>query len=92
MITPTPGRVVWYRTAGQEQALAATVAGVLAEDRVNLTVHDFDGRTFAKQNVKLWQGDGEPPAMPYAEWMPYQKAQAEKDEGIVGKVKKALTK
>lgn len=85
MIKPTPGRVVWYYPTSDEPGptvpgpLAATVAGVIDDETVNLTVHTFEGDVYARQKVQLCQGDTRP-ELPYAEWMPYQLGQAAKVE------------
>lgn len=88
MISPTVGRVVWFHPhvdAGRDpngQPLAAIVAKVIDDRKVNLTVSNADGSTFGAQHVTLLQ-DGDvltDPTEPYAEWMPFQKGQAAKTE------------
>jgi len=91
MITPTPGRIVWFypdvndgRAKGPTGPvpLAAIVAAVIHDRCVNLTVSKADGTTFGAQNIVLLQ-DGFTLADPdraYAEWMPFQKGQAAKYE------------
>lgn len=94
IITPTPGRVVWYWPSQQEidaksfaygdqtQPLAATVAYVHGDRLVNLVVADQNGRQFPRTSVQLIQdGEDRPHTSegPFAEWMPYQLAAAKKD-------------
>lgn len=88
-ILPTVGRVVHYfpgstsgalgsaRPAGEEP-LAAIVAAVHSEQRVNLTVFGRDGIVHARQNVRLVQDGEELPTDSYCAWMQYQKGQAAK--------------
>lgn len=93
LITPTPGRVVWYwpsqheldaksiAVVDQSQPLAATVAYVHSDRLVNLSVVDQAGAQFRRTSVKLLQEDDATPHTsegPYATWMPYQIGQAEK--------------
>lgn len=94
MITLTVGRVVWYRPNSSDgdladhsygrkaEPLAAIVAHVFGDTRVNLLVIDSNGHTHPRSSVFLFQGDGEPPIESYAEWMPYQKGQAAKTEQL----------
>lgn len=88
MITPAPGRVVWfYKDLGQRQdqrPLAAIVTWVHNDRLVNLAVFSKDGGVVGWPDVPLLQDD-EPiakPWMPFAEWMPYQKGQAAKTEAL----------
>lgn len=86
MITPTPGRIVWFfpsLEAGRDpngQPLAAILAKVISERCVNLTVSHGDGTTYAAQNVQLLQDDDAVPETAYACWMPFQKGQAAKHD------------
>lgn len=95
LITPTIGRVVWYwpsqheidaksiTVIDQAQPLAATVAHVWDDRMVNLSVVDHAGAQFRRTSVKLLQEDDERPHTsegPFAEWMPYQKNAALKDD------------
>lgn len=93
MITPTPGRIVWYRPSeydrvqmciNDDQPMAATVAYVCSNRMVNLTVSDHAGQTHGRTSVVLMQGDGRDlaGASPYCEWMPFQKGQAAKTEQL----------
>lgn len=88
-IEPTIGRVVWYRPANDghaagphpgEQALAAIVAHVNDDGTLNLGVFNVAGVPFSAMNVPLVQDGDELPDGAYAEWMPYQRAQAKKAE------------
>lgn len=87
MITPTVGRIVWYRPSKfdhgammiqNDQPLAAIVAYVWSDHLVNLTVSDHSGMTHSRTSVALKQGDQHDlaDAGAYCEWMPYQKAVA----------------
>jgi len=59
------------------QPLDATVVCVLNERLVHLSCRDSLGRQFTREYVQLVQEDDTVPLdKPYAEWMPYQKAQA----------------
>lgn len=88
MIQPSIGRVVWYRPSPDEgmthfgwdlEHFAAMVVAVLSDGEVNLVVFDGWGRPHARTEVTLYQGEGEPPATPYAEWMPFQRGQAARE-------------
>lgn len=91
VITPTPGRVVWYHPSQDEinaaqfacsdpsQPLAATVAYVWNDRMVNLSVVDQNGNQFRRTSVALVQPGDEPKHTsegPFATWMPYQIGQA----------------
>jgi hypothetical protein len=85
VIKPTVGRVVWYWLAAgspQREPLAAIVAAVKSDSRVNLSVIDAEGNQRGEQNVELIQDDSERPSTHYCEWMPYQKGQAAKTEAL----------
>lgn len=87
MITPTVGRVVLFHPNKNENFIAthgnepvpALVAAVHSDTSINVGGFDANGSPFARQNVTLLQDDALPPedGEQYAEWMPYQKAQAE---------------
>lgn len=95
MISPTPGRIVWFtpsvdptsRPHGFEyhdikQPCAATVAYVWGDRMVNLLVLDQSGKPFAHTSVTLLQDDDRKPEQGrFASWMPYQVGQAKKHEG-----------
>lgn len=82
VITPTPGRIVWYWPSVNDgvpslpgQPLAAIVASVHTDRRVNLSVIDSYGNHHARGNVSLIQPDDirpQPGSFNFAEWMPYQ--------------------
>lgn len=89
MITPTPGRIVWFFaskaepqefcSAGADIPHAAIVARVWGDHMVNLSVVDANGVHHGRTSVPLVQ-EGEPlPAQgSYATWMPYQVGQSKK--------------
>lgn len=92
-ITPTVGRVVHVYIDGNyalnhepelaiDTPLAAIIARVISDERVNLTVFNHDGNAFALQAVFLVSGDQVPSGENYAVWMPYQKGQAAKTEQL----------
>lgn len=83
MIKPTVGRVVWYTPCPDDsfptiagQPLAAIIAAVWDDTRVNLLVIDANGITHNLKSVLLVQEDAERPVTGFCEWMPYQKAVA----------------
>lgn len=81
MITPTIGRVVWFREGGSDQAAqpqAALVTYVHSDTMVNLAVFDPNGFNYSKTSVTLVQEGHPVPPWAYCEWMPYQKGQAAK--------------
>lgn len=87
VISPTPGRVVWYFPTQHDgiarlgnQPLAAIVAGVHGDRVVNLAVFDAYGNTQQRSQVVLVQPGDETPDHAYASWMPYQINQASKSE------------
>lgn len=79
MIEPTVGRIVWFwadERVRAEQPLAATVAHVWSNTRVNLAVCGKDGIYSGYTSVFLWDGEGPRPIGDFCEWMPYQIKQA----------------
>ena len=79
VISPTPGRIVWFYPAPHEgiatlngQPLAAIVAGVHSDTLVNLSVLDAYGNHQQRSNVTLVQPGNDAPAYSHAAWMPYQ--------------------
>ncbi len=89
MITPTVGRKVWYRPSeadkhvmaySDNEPLDATVVAVWNNRCVNLAIFDTDAKMHARHSVPLIQEGDAPPYGNYAEWMPYQTAQAKKHE------------
>lgn len=89
VITPTPGRIVWYWPAPNDgipavnkQPLAGIVASVHDDRRINLSVIDAYGNHHSRSNVLLLQDGDMPGPGSFAEWMPYQKGQAAKTEQL----------
>ena len=87
MISPTPGRIVWFTPAvhsdtryDKSQPLAAIVTYVWGDRMINLTVFDQGGTPLSCTSVTLLQ-DNDPrlEAGYYAQWMPYQIGQAKKN-------------
>ena len=97
MITPTVGRVVWFRphVADKEmqihdvrQPCNAQIVFVWNDRLVNLACHDHDGNAFQRTSVPLLQDDDKKPEDGFfACWMPYQKGQAAKAEQLEEKLK-----
>jgi hypothetical protein len=81
-IEPTVGRVVHLRLRGADgPTLNASIAGINTDGTINLGFTHESGVHDAIQNVTLIQeGEIAPPHGPYAEWMPFQKGQAQKNE------------
>ena len=74
MIKPTIGRVVWYHPIEHHaQPYAAMVSYVHSDSVINLGGFTPNGIPFSGTSVFLWDGEGEAPQGPYAEWVPYQK-------------------
>jgi hypothetical protein len=87
MIKPTIGRVVWVwrnQTEDPSQPEAATVVFVNSDISVNVIGHSKHGRIFFLGDLLLKQDEdtNQIPPWPYAEWMPYQKGQAQKTEEL----------
>lgn len=93
IIKPTVGRKVWYRPFGHNRTLLgvwndaqpcdATVTFVWHDRMVNLHVIGPSGAVHQFNSVMLLQDDDVAPSIEhggYAEWMPYQTAQAKKSE------------
>lgn len=88
MITPVPGRIVWYHPDTHDttlmatngtQPLAATVVAVWSDTMINVQVLDANAVAWKRTSVALWQGEGEPPyGSRFCEWMPYQLGQAKR--------------
>ena len=92
-IIPTVGRQVWYFGGAENPGkqvpegvpLAATVAYVHPNGKLNLQVIDSEGIAHSRLNVPLAQDD-EKFTIAHAEWMPYQKQKAaewDKPEPVV---------
>lgn len=91
MIHPTIGRVVLYwpptvsGRAPDTQPWPALVCHVWSETCINLAGFNDGGTPFSASSCRLIQDDDQPPTTgAYAEWMPYQKAQAAKHDTAVG--------
>jgi hypothetical protein len=88
MITPTVGRIVWYRAKLLESShpkespeQAAIVVRVHGDRLVNLAVFGHSGHVVPMMWVPLVQdGDEAPIDRGYCHWMPYQLGQAAKTE------------
>lgn len=82
MIKPTIGRVVLFKlNQHQSQPFPALVCAVHSDKRINVAGFDDLGNPIKFMNVPLLQDDDPVPQGGfYAEWMPYQKEQAAKDE------------
>lgn len=77
LVGPVPMVVVGH--ADSRQPLDATVIAVWGDRMVNLLVTDASGKQFPVLSATLLQdGDFIPDNGRYAEWVPYQKAQADK--------------
>ncbi len=83
VISPTPGRIVWYYPAANEnlprvgaQPLAAMVVGVFGDHDINLAVFDANGDVQRRSSVHLVQPDEERPNGAHATWMPHQVTQS----------------
>lgn len=94
MIKPSIGRVVWFTPSSNTGSadfapgalLAAIVAHVHSDRLVNLAVFDANGRAHSRTSVTLLQDDDAKPEGGYfAEWMPFQKGQAAKQEAAEAK-------
>lgn len=91
-ISPSPGRIVWYWPAPNDnipalagRPLAAIVAAAHSDRYINLSVIDAYGHHHSRQSVYLDQPGDE--AFPdcsagFAQWMPYQIGQAQKAEQV----------
>jgi hypothetical protein len=81
IITPTVGRVVWYREPGTdqgEQPFVALVTYVWNDRLVNVAAFDHCGALKCPTSVQLLQEGDDRPTTPFCEWMPYQIGQAKK--------------
>ncbi len=76
MIEPTVGRVVWYwESPDQKQPMKADIAFVNSDGTINIGGLNEFGYHFARQNIELWQGEGNKPPVRYCEWPVISKAQ-----------------
>lgn len=96
MIEPSIGHKVWYWPTDDDhpfanndahlelekrQPMAATIAYVFNNHRVNLSIIDHNGVQFGKTSVYLAQDD-DIVAAGMCQWMPYQIGQAAKTEEL----------
>ena len=99
-ITPTVGRIVWYRPKASDELarngnepLAAVICCVWSNTCINIAGFDANGQPFARTSVLLLQPGDElestegHPGNGYAEWMPYQRGQAQKAEALEAELK-----
>ena len=81
MISPAIGRVVLFHPANEilgAQPCPALVSYVHNDRLINIGGFGPNGELIAATSVILLQdGDGVVSGTPYAEWMPYQKVQAQ---------------
>jgi hypothetical protein len=98
VISPTPGRVVWFYPAPHDgiatlnnQPLAAIVADVHSDRLINLAVFDAYGNTQQRSNVHLVQPGDATPDSAHASWMPFQVGLAAKHQAVETAVLDALT-
>ena len=80
MIKPTIGRVVLVHRGNSDQPEPALISYVWNDSMINVGGFDRNGTPFSHTSLPLKQDDAESPPMPYAEWMPYQKAVAAGDK------------
>lgn len=85
MIKPTIGRVLWYQPPKtidaplRDQPYPGLVCFVHSDTAVNLAYFDENGVSRSALQVQLVQDDATPDSCGhFAEWMPYQVAQAVK--------------
>lgn len=85
MIKPTIGRVVWFwpkynpEEYPDQQPYSAQIAYVWSDSLINIGYLDRYGVASSATIVYLWNGEGDRPACPHCEWMPYQQGQAKKE-------------
>jgi len=94
MISPTPGRIVWFRPNGFYDSinhynigepLAAMIVHVWNDRMVNIVLFDSSGMSYPFTSVHLRQPeDPVPVGTGYAEWMPYQVGQAKPADVVTG--------
>lgn len=78
MIVPTIGRVVLVHRGMSDQAEPAFISYVWGDRMINVGGFDQNGLPFSARSVQLVQDDEVATSNIWAEWMPYQKAQSEK--------------
>jgi len=81
MITPTVGRIIWYKSDLEDGRFWPAMLCFINEDgTINIGGHDHNGAPFQVTNVNLHQGPSEECDHGAACWMPYQQAkQVEED-------------
>ena len=91
MIEPTVGRVVHYHPPYDLARIeAAIITHVWSERCVNLACFDQNGNSYGMTSVVLLQDHDVPPGgVGYAEWMPFQKGQAMKNEELEKQLEQA---
>ena len=79
-ITPTPGRIVWYRGADGaiRAAIVAAVHGPFCATLHVFGLNTVDVEAGLRASVTHADPEVEPNCFPSWHWMPYQKQQAEK--------------
>jgi len=77
-IKPTIGRVVLFNDGVSDQRVPALITYVHNDSCINIGGFDQNGNAFGRTSVVLCQGESEC-IVGSAEWMSYQKEQAEKD-------------
>ena len=83
MIKPTIGRVVLVHRGQSDQAEPALICYVHSDRCINVGGFDRNGTPFAATSLQLLQDDDVATnASYYAEWMPYQVAQAAKEAPV----------
>jgi len=87
VIKPSIGRVVWFQPGKsieqplRDQPFAAIVAYVWNDRMINLAYFNENGEPRNATSVTLLQDDDQTPGHGhFAEWMPFQKGQAAKQE------------
>lgn len=80
MIKPTIGRVVLFNDGVSDQRVPALISYVHGDTCINVGGFDQNGQPFSHTSVVLCQEEGDECNVGCAEWMPYQKTQAEKHE------------
>lgn len=82
MIKPTIGRVVLVHRGNSPQPEPALICYVHSDTMINVGGFDKNGKPFEACSIQLYQGDNDVVVNVnfYAEWMPYQKKQAESNK------------
>ena len=81
LITPTIGRVVWYKPPPEEsdQFLPADICYVWSDHMVNLSVSNKNGSKHGRTSVTFFHGSSDECPVGACCWMPYQQKQAQKE-------------